>query len=65
MTDDHKCRRCSVCPDASRCQEPQPDLLTIVGGEGCCDDCIEAERAANEDPSESDIPFGGEGDVSF
>ena len=51
--------------DCERCQEPQPDLLTIVGGEGCCDDCIAAERAANDDPRDDDVPHGPECDVPF
>ncbi len=32
--------------DCERCQEPQPDLLTVVGGEAICDDCVSAEVEA-------------------
>ncbi len=26
-----------------RCQEPQDDVLTVVGGEAMCDRCVESE----------------------
>ena len=49
--------------DCERCQEPQPDLLTAVGGEAICDDCMMSEvagaanSAAYEPPPETDVWF--------
>ena len=42
--------------DCERCQEPQPDLLTVVGGEAICDDCVGAEATATDDSDPATEP---------